>query len=159
VWKLTLVALAALANAQTSAHWPPRFEDYPVDKWTGTPAPLKLTTRSERMFRTQLTNAAKMPPDFAGRYQFPGWGCGSVCAAGAIIDLETGIVYPPPLTGARTGWERWMFAGGVIDGPYTEYRPDSALLIVRRQGRGHNTEVLYFVWENHQFRRLTPSSR
>jgi hypothetical protein len=160
VWKLVCLALGALCWAQPVAHWPPRFEDYPVrEKWNGPPAPLKLSTRSERMFRTRLTNAAKESPDFAGHYRFAGWGCGSACAAGAIIDLETGLVYPPPLAGAKTGWGRWTFTGGVFEARYTDYRPDSALLVVRRQGREGSPEVLYFAWENHSFRRLTPSSK
>ena len=34
------------------------------------------------MFRTQLINAAKEPPDFAGHYRFALWGCGSIAAPG-----------------------------------------------------------------------------
>jgi len=83
----------------------PRFEDYPVpEKWQGPAAPVKLTTASERMFATRLREASKQPPDFAGHYRFAGWGCGSACAAGAIIDLATGNVYQPPFAGKAGGW-------------------------------------------------------
>src|ERR1022692_4187763 len=86
----------------------PRFEDYSSLKaWHGPAAPIKLVTRSERMFRTRLTEAAKEPPNFAGHYRITYWGCGSVCGAGALIDLETGNVCPPPLGGNGEGWDRW----------------------------------------------------
>jgi len=160
---LLTIILAQSARAQSptppqtakfDAKHPPRFEDFPVtEKWNQPPAPLKLVTRSERMFRTQLTNAAKEPPDFAGSYRFAGWGCGSACGAGAIIDLKTGIVYPPPLGGKGEGAGRWVFCGGVFEGRYTEYRPDSRLVILRcAQIQPYLPEVYYFVWEDHAFR-------
>jgi hypothetical protein len=87
----------------------PRFEDYPAnEEWQGPLAAVKLVTASERMFVTRLTEAAKQPPDFAGHYRFAGWGCGSVCAAGAIVDLKTGVVYPPPFGGKYTGVAHWI---------------------------------------------------
>jgi hypothetical protein len=58
---------------------PPRFEDLPVsENWNESAAPLKLKTRSERMFRTELLKAAKELPNFAGHYRITFWGCGSV---------------------------------------------------------------------------------
>lgn len=96
-----LVLLSALLSAETDV---PRFEDYPAPTdWHGPAAPVRLVIRSERMFQARLTEGAKKPPVFAGHYSFPGWGCGSVCIAGAIIDLQTGDVYAPPL--AQKGWE------------------------------------------------------
>ena len=48
---------------------PPRFKDFPVNEtWHGANAPVKLRTRSERMFTTNLKTAAKDPPNFAGRF-------------------------------------------------------------------------------------------
>jgi hypothetical protein len=98
---------AFLLSAQPQA---PRFEDFPVSSdWHGPNATLRLTTASERMFRTRLTEAAKEPADFGGHCHFAGWGCGLACAAGAIIDLQTGVVHPPPMSGGQQGWERWNF--------------------------------------------------
>jgi len=84
--------LAAGAGAQTIG-WPPppKFEDFPAtEQWSGKSAAVKLTSRSETMFRTRLTEASLEKPNFAGHYRFAFWGCGSNCAAGAIVDLETG---------------------------------------------------------------------
>ncbi len=131
----------------------PRFEDYAVSEdWRGPAAPLRMTTRSERMFRTQLTRESKEPPDLAGHYKFAGWGCGSVCAAGAIIDLNTGLIYQPPLAGPKSGWEHWMFAGGPVDGPFVESRRSSRLVIVRTMDKTART--YYFIWEDNRFRQV-----
>src|SRR6267142_7053945 len=166
---LLLLALGAcqLLFAQTSdrvinAKNPPRFDDYPAEVWNGVPPPVKLTTRSERMFVTRLTEAGKGPADFAGRYKFAGWGCGSVCAAGAIVDLQTGIVFPPPLgSPEKSGWARWIFAGGPVQGSYVEYRLDSRLMIVRNIGGGtpprgftYLQQTHYLVWETDHFREI-----
>lgn len=144
-----------VADAQMSSGNPPRFEDYPViENWQGPNAPIKLFTPSERMFRTQLTTASKQPPDFAGHYRFAAWRCGSDCAAGALIDLKTGVVFSPPLGPKGGGWDRWIFCGGIVDGPYTDYRPDSSLMIVRCQEKIEGTTVHYLVWENTDFREI-----
>jgi hypothetical protein len=84
------------------------------------------------MFRTQLTNAAKKPADFAGHFTMAVWGCGSECAAAALIDLTTGDVYQPPLaTPNGTGWDRWVMCPGSFEGTGNEFQLDSRLMIVR----------------------------
>lgn len=138
----------------------PRFEDYSSPTaWHGTVAPIKLITRSERMFRTRLTETAKEPPNFAGHYRITYWGCGSFCAAGALIDLESGNVYPPPLGGNGEGWERWISCPASFEGTGDEFHLDSRLMIVRC---GHNfdrngknwPDVYYLLWEGTRFKEL-----
>lgn len=140
----------------------PRFEDYRVtEEWQGPAAPLQLDRRA-RWFKTKLSEAAKQGPDFAGHYRFAGWGCGSVCAAGAIVDLKTGVVYPPPLGGHGTDpkniYEYWIFTGGPIGVSYTEYRVDSRLVIVRGSTRKFSdltvVDTYYLVWEGDKFRQI-----
>jgi hypothetical protein len=146
-WQLMF---AQTADRTADTKNPPRFEDYPAELWNGVPAPVKLTTRSERMFVTRLTEAGKGPPDFAGRYRFAGWGCGSVCAAGAIVDLQTGLVFPPPLRSReKSGWDRWVFAGGPVQGPYVEYRRDSRLMIVRTIGGDPPPRAFTYLQQTH----------
>ena len=134
-----MLALSAAAQTPDSptgkfdAKHPPRFEDFPVtENWNPPPAPLKLTTRSERMFRTQLTNAQKEPPNFAGHYRMPYWGCGSVCAAAALVDLKTGDVIQPPLaTPNATRWDRWIMCAASFEGTGDDFQVNSHLMIVR----------------------------
>jgi hypothetical protein len=148
---IAILLIGCIVNAQTASVKQPRFEDYPItETWQGARAALKLTKPSERMFRTQLANASKQPPDFAGHYRFAGWGCGSDCAAGAIIDLQTGAVFPPPL-GKE---DDWMFCGGIVEGGFTTYRRDSRLMIVRCQEGLSEIGVHYLVWENQRFREI-----
>jgi hypothetical protein len=96
---LLLPCVLAISTPAQDAKKPlPRLEDYTVVHiFKGPNAPVKIITTSERLYRTRMTNAGKESPDFAGRYKFAIWGCGSNCAAGAIIDLQTGNVYQPPM--------------------------------------------------------------
>jgi len=84
------VALICSMLAQAQATKPsketprPRFEDYPVsESWQGPAASVEFKSPSERVFRTQIKEAAKKPPNFAGHYRFAIWGCGTGCAGGA----------------------------------------------------------------------------
>jgi len=107
-----------------------------------------------------LTNAAKEPPNFAGHYRFTFWGCGSNCAAGAVIDLQTGTVYPPPLGDHGDGWSRWMIAATMSNGSAIDFHPDSRLVVVRgginysERLKANIPDVWYFVWERDRFRQL-----
>ena len=125
-----LLASALLLSAQKPL---PRFEDWPAPTdWKGPAAVPKLTNRDERMFRTRLLQASHEPANFAGRYRITYWGCGSECAAAAVIDLETGNVFPPPLAKANgSGWEHWITCPASFEGTGDEFRPDSRLMIVR----------------------------
>jgi len=154
------VFLVTIAAAQESAHIP-RFEDFPeLEKWQDTNAPVKLTTPSERLFRTNLTNAAKEPPNFSGHYRITFWGCGSLCGAGAVVDLRTGNVYPPPLGAHGTGWDRWIMSPAFFDGSGVDFRPDSKLVIVRgginysERLKANVPDVFYLVWEEDHFRQI-----
>jgi hypothetical protein len=149
------------ASTRAPAKQLPRFEDYPVTEiWHGTPAPVKLDTASERLFRTNLTTAAKEPPNFAGHYRFTFWGCGSYCGAGAVVDLETGIVYPPPLAARGNGWDRWIMSPGFAEDSGVDFRLDSRLVIVRgginysERLKANVPDVYYFLWEGDRFRQI-----
>jgi hypothetical protein len=164
---LIIIALVALASllAQTpkyTAKNPPRFQDFPVaEVWNRPPAPLKLTTSSERMFKTRLTEANRQPAAFAGHYTMAFWGCGSVCSAAALIDLKTGEVYQPPLaTPNGAGWERWIMCPGSFEGTDDEFHINSRLMIVRcgmnysERLQKNIPDMWYFVWEQNRFREL-----
>jgi hypothetical protein len=141
----------------------PRFEDYPVGEvWRGPNAPVSLPTRRERMFRTILAAAGKKPPNFAGHYRFETWGCGTECVAGALIDLQTGNVFRPPLAGEGRGWENWIISPSMWVGSGIDFRPDSSLMVVRCGGKfkqdQYIPEVHYFVWDGRRFSRTSPAT-
>ena len=152
---LALTALSADAQSPTKR---PRFEDYAaVRNWSGKAAPLNLVLPSERMFKTRLAKAASETANFADHYRFTSWGCGSNCAAGAFVDLETGQVIPPPLTSGTSGWDRWMFCWQAFRGAGVWTRPDSRLLIIRcgktliERLDDVVPDTYYFVWEGSRF--------
>jgi len=111
----------------------PQFSDYPAGTlFTGTPAVPILTTKLQRMFRSQFHFGVYEKPNFAGEYRIVDWGCGSPCLSFAIADLKTGAVYDPPFEsigpdlsqpgGARSDWglkynanSRLMVAKGCPD--------------------------------------------
>lgn len=148
------------AITYTAKH-PPRFEDFPVsERWDRARAPVQLTTSSERMFRTELTDASEGGPNFAGHYTFAIWRCGSNCAAGAVIDLRTGRVFPPPLGAHGDGWGRWCIAAGLFDGAAIDFQVNSRLVVIKSglnfsEERNVNVpDEDYFVWEDNRFRQL-----
>ena len=157
IWLKALMLLLALhPNSPTRT---PRFQDYPTaTTWRGKNAKLWLRTYNEKLFLIQLTNAAKEPPDFAGYYKIAGWGCGSVCASGALIDLKTGTIRPLPFAGEGRGAAYWIFTGGPMKEKYIDYLRDSRLLIIRRNINGKEstweTITYYFVWDGKRFKQI-----
>src|SRR6266849_397917 len=125
-----ICALAISTNAQENARPRlPRFEDYPVAEiWRGTPTPPKLTSRSERLYRTRLTDAAKELPNFAGHYRFTTWGCGSECISGAIIDLQSGNVYSPPSPGDTA---HFSVCQSAYEDSGVDFHLDSRMILLR----------------------------
>jgi hypothetical protein len=169
--KLPLIAVfifpllgPAVARSQTEkfdAQHPPRFEDYPATEvWNGTPASLKRTTRSELMFKTKLTNAAKEPPNFAGHNRIAIWGCGSECISGAIIDLQDGVVHSPPLATNATNEMHFSVCQTAYENSGVDYRLNSRLLILRcglnysERLQTNVPDTHYFVMESGLFREL-----
>ncbi|HEV2762078.1 MAG TPA: hypothetical protein VGV38_03705, partial [Pyrinomonadaceae bacterium] len=108
VFALSLLAATALGaeaaarpggqRAGSKRSRAPRFEDYPVKEvYRGRPARVRLDSRQARMFRTRLREGARRGPNFAGRYAFVLWGCGTGCAQSGVVDLKTGRVSFPPV--------------------------------------------------------------
>jgi hypothetical protein len=137
---------------------PPRFEDFPVTEvWKGPPAPVKIQSKEERLFRTNLRDSIKKTPNFAGHYSLVFWGCGTSCLSGAIVDQQTGNVFQPPLSTNGDGGDHWGISGYfVFDKPPVLFQSDSRLVIIRSEiNKGKNgwiPDVYYFVWENEKFR-------
>jgi hypothetical protein len=131
------------------------------------PAAPILATAEQTRYRTRIREAARYGhgvrasgdseklmdgpgPNFAGHYIVVTWGCGSQCVMGAIVDLKTGIVYDPPLSGV--GSELYIPLDN-LSAMKTEYRPDSSLMIFRDACRNFRTEcgTYYFNWRDNKF--------
>ena len=143
---------AARAQARTArAERPaPRFEDYPVrEVYRGRPAPLRLDSPTARMFRTRLREDSRTGPNFAGRYTFVFWGCGTGCAQSAVVDAATGRVFFPPLE-----------FHDIPDAEDEEarrrvFRLDSRLLVLTESYySGRTYTAYYYLFDGRRFRLL-----
>ena len=137
----------------------PRFEDYPASQtWNGTPAPIQLVTSAERAFRTRLTNAARQSANFAGHYRLVTWGCGSECISGAIVDLETGKVFSPPLAKETSAPMHFSVCQSAYENSGVDFRLNSRLLVLRcglnysERLQTNVPDTYYFVWEGVGFK-------
>jgi hypothetical protein len=148
---LPLLLLVGGAAAQTKS---PRFEEYAVrEKFRGKSAPVKLTTRGARMFRTMLRENAARGVNFAGHYIAATWGCGSACWSFAIIDARTGHVYFN---------ESLMNVGnfGYSQEDLIQFRRDSRLIIVVGAPNDELPEGrYYYVWTNNRLKSLRTTTR
>jgi hypothetical protein len=128
----------------------PQFKDYPVTTvYRGKNAPLVLN-RDTRTFKTRLREALKGKPNFAGHYIVTGWGCGTGCQLGAVIDARSGRVYWFPFA---TGQNYEVDA----DFRPVEFRLNSRLIIFSGfRGDQENGEAgaRFYKFENGRFKFL-----
>ncbi|HEX7956910.1 MAG TPA: hypothetical protein VF508_08215, partial [Pyrinomonadaceae bacterium] len=114
------------------------------------PAPVRLRSRRDRNYRTMLREGASAGPNFAGRYTFVHWGCGTGCAQMGVVDAKTGRVYFPPVeymdivdTENEAERSRW-------------FRLDSRLLRITQNyydGAG-GYKAYYYLFDRGRFRLL-----
>ncbi len=137
----------------------PRFEDFPapaihIEK----PHPVDFTgNRLAWRFRTVIRQGAAEGPNFAGHYTFVSWGCGSSCAAWAIVDSISGHVFMSRDFGALST----VFVGGDDPSFTISFRRDSNLMILfgapnedeEREG------ITYLVWNGHDMKVIRFISR
>jgi hypothetical protein len=107
-----------------------------------------------KSFRTRLSAAIKEGVNFAGHYIVVGWGCGTGCISGAIIDAKNGRVYwPIQFYAMATGID----GNDYVDKP-VEYRKNSRLLILRGSPGVKDNDPekpsgeYYYEWRNNDLR-------
>jgi len=128
---MTILAFALLSTELLGgpSEVRPKFEDFPVKSiYRGSPAPPKLATDDQRMFRTMIRQGAKAKVEFAGHYTVPVWGCGAGCTDYVIADSITGTIYDGLFVVDLPG--RWFEEHNLPLGERLEYRPNSRLLKV-----------------------------
>ena len=148
---MALDAGAQVGNTSAQAGRAPRFEDYPVKEvYRGRPAGVRLDSRRARVYRTRLREDSRSGPNFAGRYAFVRWGCGTGCAQSGVVDLKTGRAYFPPVEyhdifDMEDEQERRRF-----------FRLDSRLLVLTRSNydRRQSYTAWYFLFDGRRFRLL-----
>src|SRR5262244_2754969 len=94
---LLIAAVAYLLTFQAySQKSTPTFGQYPASVEKARVKSIDFKHNPDaRTFRTRLGEALKEGVNFAGHYVVAGWGCGTGCVSGAIIDARTGSVFWP----------------------------------------------------------------
>lgn len=146
---MLLLVFVAIAQTQSA----PRFEQYPatVEKARVKAVDFKRNPDA-RTFRTRLSEAIREGVNFAGHYVVAGWGCGTGCISGAIIDARTGNVYWPQEFNALSVW----YSGDSYADEPVAYRKNSRLLVITgspgaREGSPDKPQGKYFYeWKSNR---------
>jgi len=150
---LCLVFVRGLAQVkETGPVWALKFTDFAANgAFHGKPATPILATRSQRLFRSAIREAAAKGPNFAGHYTIAEWGCGSGCMSSAVVDAVTGKVFAAPfrilsmpLAESEGGHE---YQGAV-------YQLNSRLFIADGCAEETNCGTYYYEWSDNKFKQL-----
>lgn len=153
--------LLAAALVQAQAPKLPSFEEFKATEvFHGPPAPPRLTTALARKFRSVIREEAQKGPNFAGSFAIVQWGCGSSCIQMAIVNEQTGAIYPGPFTvldfGAAHRFADKSDSSQVDTFEPLVFRKYSRLLAVRgcpEENQG-NCALFYYEWSGLKFRLL-----
>jgi hypothetical protein len=151
---IILAALVSIGFAQSV----PRFSAFPatVEKARAKAIDFKKNPDA-RTFRTRLSEALRRGVDFAGHYVVAGWGCGTGCILGAIIDARTGNVFWPEQLSALGV----LFSGGEYANEPVAYRKKSRMLVISGVPGQANDDapekpsgIYYYEWKNNRLRQI-----
>lgn len=138
---LSLLTLAGMpVTGQSQCHYP--FADFPAeDLYKGKPALPKLTTPTQREFRTVLRIGSEKRPNFAGHYTVVEWGCGSNCIVFAVIDAVSGKVYDSAMPAIND-----EYPCGLL------YRSKSKLFVVEKSRNPNgDCKAEFYTWDGSRF--------
>ncbi len=155
---LTLVLAVGVGfsvRAQGSDLGFPSFSEYPVSAiFKGKPVAPRLVQPGDRLFRSRILEGAAAGPNFAGHFSIAEWGCGTACVSIAIVDAETGRVYPGLFV--ILGYGRARKYADVDEGRYAplSYVLSSRLLIARGCPEDENCASYFYEWSRSRFKML-----
>ncbi len=129
----------------------PKSSDYPAKQiYTGAPAPVILSSRRARKYRTVLREGAKEGPNFAGHYTVVAWGCGLGAFSMAVVDARTGKVFFPPFECVDLSSFGIPYAD---KGNNPAFRVDSKLFVIYgTPDEGKPVGLYFYVFGNNRFK-------
>jgi len=154
---LPLVVLTIATTAYGQAGSTPKFRQFPVKLEKARVRSIDFKKNPEAgTFRTRLSEALKGGVNFAGHYVVAGWGCGTGCLSGAIIDARTGDVYWPEQFNAMAV----LFTKGEYAQPI-DYRQHSRLLVLSgvpgqkdEKAAEKPSGIYFYEWKNNRLHQL-----
>lgn len=149
---LVLLCGSRAAVAQQEPVWALKFGDYVTpDTLAGKPASPVLVSKTHRMFRSVITQAARKGPNFAGHYTVAEWGCGSGCVSLAVLDARSGKAFSAPFKilsmPLAQGPGKHEYQGPV-------YQLRSRLLIADGCPEEKKCGTYYYEWADDRFKLL-----
>jgi len=142
-----LIFLAAITCMGQQLPPRPNFSKFPAAKmFHGRPAPPKLLTKDQRMFRTMIRTGGEIHEQFAGHYTIAQWGCGTDCSQFAVVDSMTGAVCGP-FTVSGLPWS-WLDDHQGQDYEHVAFKPTSRLLQVNGCPNEHACGFYDYVVED-----------
>ena len=159
---LMVIGLMVLVSA-VSAQRTPKFSAFPAAIETAKAKTIDFKRNPDaRTFKTLLSQGLRKGANFAGHYVVVGWGCGTGCISGAIVDARTGNVFWPEQFNALSV----SFIGDDYVEKPVEYRTNSRLLVIRGipgQAKDDAPEKppgdYYYEWRNNRLRQVAFISR
>src|SRR5579862_3650156 len=79
---------------------------------------------------------------------------------GALVDLPTGTVFPPPSAATGDEWKRWNMSPAFSEGSGVDSKVDSRLLVVKGGinptyvVKDNVPDVYFSIWELERFQQL-----
>jgi hypothetical protein len=150
-----VITVLAIAGSSQST---PKFSTYKATVETAKAKSIDFKRNPDaRKFRTRLSEALRRGVNFAGHYVVAGWGCGTGCISGAIIDARTGNVFWPEQFNALSVW---YGESEYADKP-VDYRKNSRLLMITGVPGQKDDDALakpsgvyYYEWKNNRLRQI-----
>jgi len=150
---LALLTLPILAQKESL----PRFGQYPASVEKATVRSIDFKRHPEaRTFRTRLSEGLASGVNFAGHYVVVGWGCGTGCISGAIIDARTGNVFwPEQFSDIGVWYGKDEYAEEPVG-----YRKNSRLFVIvgvpgSKEGQPDKPSgEYYYEWANDRLRQI-----
>lgn len=157
---LSIIFLSALAclSMYGQNEMIPKFSAFTVTVEKAKANSIDFKKNAEaRTFRTRLSEALKGGVNFAGHFVVAGWGCGTGCISGAIIDGRTGNVFWPEQFNAFGVF----YSDGNYADPPVEYKKNSRLLIIHGipgeatdDAPAKPSGDYYYEWKNNRLRQV-----
>jgi len=152
---LIVAVVACTTVSAASQTRRPAFSTYTANVERARVKKIDFRNNSEaRTFRTRLSEALLGGVNFAGHYVVAGWGCGTGCISGAIIDARNGKVYwPLPMYALSVWWDGENYADKPID-----YQKNSRLVILRGSPGVKDSETekpngeYFYEWRNNSLK-------
>jgi hypothetical protein len=154
---LLIIIFAAVGTSPAQKSLP-QFAQYPavVEKAQAKSINFKRSPGAGS-FRTRLSEGIREGVNFAGHYAVVGWGCGTGCISGAIVDTRTGIVYWPEQFNAFGV----LYSDGNYADPPVEYKKNSRLLVIHGIPGEKDDDtpakpsgIYYYEWKNNRLRQV-----